>query len=379
MIDQKIITEICTFVHWIQERHPEINVEISAFNTEIVREYLDYREERKDVRKMGNVNLFQQMKMSVDDAFSPGMSKRSVKMDETQNTKDHIFAYETRSDLINTSHQLADYVKTNHPDVKYVKDITRDMAKEFLDSKHHVNGGSCNSNSVNTYAQRLDNLAHVCNLRFRDCNVGWDIDKKELYQDKDKLRDLRMDPEHLNDALRSMTECHGKFAVEIAREFGLRESSIVHLRGKDFHFDEMKMVVYDAKHGKTFKIELREDQAEWIKAKMEEKGIGLNDRLVPIRAQSVANILREHLESAGHKQYIDAKSSIHAVRKMVAQQHYEAKIAEYQAKGEEFKTAEKHALRDTSLYLGHGDTRTIPEYVVRKRLLTKDNTLLLLT
>lgn len=326
---------------------------------------------RKGMFEMGKANLFQQIKMGVDDAFSPGTSKRSMKNDRDEdgnlkeNTKNHVFSYESRSDLINTAHQFADFVKTNHPDIKFVKDITRDMAKEFLDSKHHINGGSCNSNSVNTYAQRLDNLSHVCNAKYHS-DTNWDVDKKELYQDGEHLRSLRMDPEHLKDALNSMNDCHGKFGVEIAKEFGVRESSIVHFRGKDFDFENLTATVFDAKHGKTFKIELREDQAEWIKEKMEEKGIGLNDRLVPIRAQSVANILCEHLDKTGHKEYSEAKSTIHAVRKMVAQQHYEAKISEYQAKGEDFKTAEKHALRDTSNYLGHGDMRTIPEYVTRK-------------
>ena len=176
-----------------------------------------------------------------------------------------------------------------------------------------------------------------------------------------------MDRGHLQEALDNAKDgTWGKFGVEIAEQFGLRASEIVKLEVRDVDFADHVLHIIDSKGGKDRDLPMSPDQEGMFREHIAAKGLtGDTDRLVPIRADSVCDLLSKNLDKTGHGEYKSAKTSIHAVRKMVAQQHYIKGIQDYLAKGESFKDAEKHALRDTSNFLGHGDNRTIGEYVDR--------------
>jgi len=105
----------------------------------------------------------------------------------------------------------------------------------------------------------------------------------------------------------------------------------------------------------------------WIKMECEKRGItDPNERLVPIKAESVSKALYRACEKAGLHQYAEHKTGVHAIRKAEAQRFYEKRIEYYlQEKGEDWKKAEKHAKEDTSVMLGHGSHRSIDHYITR--------------
>ena len=315
-------------------------------------------------------NLFYQMYSAIENGFGDdgGIQKREIKFDDQQSTKDFVFSRSEFNRLKDAASDLSDWIKTStHTDIKQVKDIDSFIIKECLISKHRENGGTCNSNTINTLEQSIDKISHLVDKKF-GINTDWSVDHKELPQDNEKLRVLRMDPDHLKEALDSMKDgTAGKFGVEMAREFGLRASETVKIEVRDVDFGNHILSIIDSKGGKSRDLEMNSDQEAMIKERIAEKGlVNDKDRLVPIKEQSVSDLLCKGLKRAEHREYSDHKTSIHSVRKMWAQDKYESAISSYLDKGETFKEAEKHALSDVAVALGHGASRTtIESYVDR--------------
>jgi len=318
---------------------------------------------------MKKKNLRYQMTSSVANNHNEkGTSKRSIKLDPTANIKEYVYSFSERERLMDICKSFADFINQNYSEIKMVRDITKPMVLEFLQSNHKTNGGKCNSNTVYTMAQSIDKLSHLVNKNFK-VNTDWKIEKSELIADNKKSRDLWMQREHLNAALSLMKDgTDGKIGIQLAAEFGLRVAEVTKLQLRDIDFENGKLHIHESKGGKSRNISIDDAQKVWLKDEIKERGIvDKNARLCPIKDKSVCNLLSKCLKKAGYPEYAEAKTSIHSLRKMRAQELYEDKIPEHQSQGNSYKNAEKKARGDTNEFLGHGRGRTLDSYIIPRR------------
>ncbi|HVI41134.1 MAG TPA: hypothetical protein VM577_10765 [Anaerovoracaceae bacterium] len=317
-------------------------------------------------------NLFYQMYSAVQDSMGEdmqgGIQKRGIKMDPTQDIKDHTYSWNHFTCLVDRAHDFADFIKANHPDIKQVKDLTSEIKTEYLLSKHTSNAGKCNTNSILTYDHQLIKIGHLCDNKYEACNLGYTSDKAILPDDNFKMRSLIMKEDHFQAAISHLgNKSEGKWGLQVNHELGIRISSDEHLLRKNFHFDENTVTIYDAKGNKTFDIPMSERQSEFFKTEFEKRGIiDPNDRVVNCKAENISKCLHRGLERAGLTQYGDHCTGNHAIRKMVAQGFYKQRIAvNLEIYKGDFEKAELEAKKETSLLLGHGAQRSIENYISR--------------
>jgi integrase len=256
-------------------------------------------------------------------------------------------------------------MKDNHPNIRMVKDIDSSITKEYLLAKHRFNGGTCNSNSVNVLEQGLDKISHLINRNF-NLDTSWEVNHRELPQDKDPLRTLVMDREVFHQALDTMKDgSQGKTCLMISEYTGMRSSEFEKLRVSDFNFVKEELHIHESKGGRSRDISIPDVVIEIAQNWIEKKGLSGDDKMFTIKAGSICDLLQEGLKRVNHREYAEAKTSLHSVRKMVANEMYVTKIQEYLKTGMSWEKAEKTALGDVSKFLGHGIERTIKEYVNR--------------
>lgn len=314
-------------------------------------------------------NLLYQMTSAINSAFGEngngGISKRSIKHENFQEMKKHVLSYSERERLKDTAKMFTKWVKENHPEIKMVRDLNQEIAKEFLLSKHKFNGGTCNSNTVNTYQQGLDKIAILCNKKF-GCTTKMDVDHAELPQDGVKLRSIVMKRSIYDEALATMKDNgQSKQCLQIAKTMAMRTSEFENLRVMDINFNTMKLHIHGSKGGRHRDIGLSRDAAEVLQKRISAEGLSGSDKIFTIRQGTICKSLSRALNRIGHKEYAEARTSVHSVRKMVAQEMYGDRIRAYLNDGKPFEKAEKMALGDTSEFLGHGKQRTIEAYVER--------------
>lgn len=316
-----------------------------------------------------SANLFQQMYRAICSSMGSemqgGISKRSVKMDPTQDIKDYTYSWSHFEDKVDRAHNFCDFVKENYGKANW-KDVTQEMKQDYLLSKHTSNGGKCCTSSVLTYDQQLVALGHICD-KFYNTEVGFATDKDLIPRDNVKFRDLVMKPEHFKEAMQNLKDgSEGKFGAQIGFELGIRGSSIENLRFGDLHFDTNKIDIVGAKGGKDYGIDMPERVMTWLKDECAKRGItSPEDRLVKCKAETVEKALHRGLERAGHHEYAEHKTGNHASRKYEAQQFYTTRIGVHLELGEDWKKAELHAKQETSQFLGHGSQRCIDNYISR--------------
>lgn len=212
------------------------------------------KKENKERGSKNMANLLYQMTSAINAAFGEngngGVSKRSIKHENFHEMKEHTFSYKERDRLVDTASVFTKWVKENHPEIKMVRDLNQEIAKEFLLSKHKFNGGSCNSNTVNTYEQGLDKIAHLCNKKF-GCKTKMDVDHADLPQDGEKLRGIPMERGIYEKALDTMKDSgQSKMCLRIAGTMAMRVSEFEKLQVRDIDFKEMTLHIHGSKGGR---------------------------------------------------------------------------------------------------------------------------------
>ncbi|MBM6859402.1 tyrosine-type recombinase/integrase, partial [Clostridium saudiense] len=146
-----------------------------------------------------------------------------------------------------------------------------------------------------------------------------------------------------------------KIAIQLTARAGLRVSECTKLQGRDINLTKGTIHVEDGKGGRDRDVQMRpEDKQFWTDLKAQYNDY---ERLCPIKEDSINKAISREMEKLQLKdKYED--TSIHAIRKMYAQDEYDR----YREQGMEIQ----EALGAVSVQLGHGENRIelMKEYVL---------------
>lgn len=284
----------------------------------------------------------------IDSNFSPGQDKRNDKFDSNME-REKIYSFSERNNLRQIGMEIATFCKTNYS-VKQIKDITKDMVKEFMSIKSET----CNQSTLNNYTSRINKLQDLVNQTYKSCEVDWSFIKVKSMVGEEKLRDIPMSREDFNKLIAYSREnkltSKAILGVELAGTFGLRVSEICKIQVRDINLEGMKLHIHQSKGGLSRDLNIKEEHKDFLQKIIQ--GRNNIERLVPIKEDSVNKWIRETLPKVNGidaTKYLKAKTGVHSIRKMWATERYRELILH--------GLDEKDACNKVANELGHGDNR----------------------
>lgn len=300
-------------------------------------------------------NLKYQFKNAIERNFKEKQDKHSIKHTEGIG-HGKIFSYSDRRNLIDVSSNLANYITENYKDVKMIKDIREEHIQAFFYEK----ATTCSNHTLIQYQSKLVKLEKLVNNTYNiQVNLSRGYVVPNSINNVSKLRSISMSRHEYDCLLEVIKESKSsaKIGIQLCGRFGLRVSEIVKMQGRDIDIDNGVIHIVDSKGGRSRDIPMRDNDRAFcddIKAIHNEY-----DRIVPLKEDSVNRYLNRKLRECGlGKKYSSARTGIHSIRKMVAQEYYN----NCRANG----MNQKESLDATSKYLGHGENRDalMREYVL---------------
>lgn len=288
-------------------------------------------------------NLCYQMTSAIENGFKPGMDKHSSKA-QNREADYKIYSYAARKDMIDFAHRFSAFIKTEYPEVRKVKDITIEHVNGYLSTRTNVTQATLKHD-----VSCLNKLALCVNRKF-NLDVDWKTGRSVPKTAVEKRRVVAFTPEQikeLDDYFSAKKDCYSKKAYYLGKRFALRASEIVKLQARDIFWDRDILHIHDSKGKRSRNISINEDDKLFLKELVGNKKD--NERLIPLRQNSICSYLNKACKILGYKDIVEAKSSFHALRKASISQFYKEQCGTVGAK----KATELSMER-----LGHGKCRS---------------------
>lgn len=289
-------------------------------------------------------NLKYQFLQAINNSFREGMDKHSLK--KFEGNEDKIYSYGARDTIVDVSCQISKFMKENYPNIKYIRDIEASHLNEFLKTKVSI----CTGNTIKQYKARITKLEHICNKKY-NLQLDWSKNIKIEKSNKGKsIRDIAFSKEQvekIKSVLDTKRDTASKRALMVFMNYGLRASEYTNIRVKDINLNSMKLHIHKSKGGRNRDIDIKPESVAQIKTLIE--GKQPYDKLFNIKSTSLSAYLSRICKKLGYNEFIEAKSSIHALRKYAAREFYKEQLNKYN---------KKVALENTMNFLGHGKERS---------------------
>lgn len=285
----------------------------------------------------------------IDLNFTPGLNKHSYKKQKI--TKQKIPSYRYRKNLINFACNLANYLTSNYS-VKCIKEIKPEYITEFFQYKASDinNGKGCSHSTLIQYKSYINKLDKLIKQTYNfNAHLADGVPKK--LGGNAKIRDLYIKQEHIDAILeeKSNSMSDAVLGIKINNLFGLRAEETTKLKAKDFDLTTLKLHIVNGKNGKSRDLYIDTEEklglAKEIRRKFDDE-----ERIVKMRSKSFSQFISRSLVDLDIKEYKEAKTSNHALRKAAAIKEYET-------------TRDKES---TSKFLGHNRINIINTYIRSK-------------
>lgn len=142
----------------------------------------------------------------------------------------------------------------------------------------------------------------------------------------------------------------GKTAFEVALRTSCRVSELCKLQARDFKINPDgtgTLAIVDSKGKRSRVIELTSDDVKFFKELVGDKKE--NERLIPIRENSINQYLHRACQHLGFTNILEAKTGYHSLRKATIQKYYREQIP---------IVGEKKAREMSMVRLGHSANRS---------------------
>ena len=123
-------------------------------------------------------SLKHQFKEAIEGCFTPGADKHAIKRDKEQKGKNlhRIYSYSERKNLIDIAMNFVNFLRTEFPEIRYVKHIKPKHCTAFLNSK--VN--DCTQTTIVQYSYRFNKLSKIVDKYFHiHTNYSSEIPKSD--------------------------------------------------------------------------------------------------------------------------------------------------------------------------------------------------------
>lgn len=302
-------------------------------------------------------NLQYQFKAAVDYGFKERMDKHAIKAELGKEMSDKVFSYRARKALVQTGAQFANYIKENYPNVKYIKDIESKHAEAFLKA---AKDRGCSNDTIRQYKARMGKLALLAENKYHTEISYMNNVEISLNTEKKKVRDKAFSRNDYNTIMEytAQSKSHSRTGLRLAEITGARAEEITNIRVKDVRLEIGIIHIHNGKGKRSRDIPIKEKDMQYVAELIIRQNP--EQKLVPVRPNSLNQYLGRQCERLGITDYKKAKTGIHAIRKMYATEAYE----ERRCKG----MSHEEAWGEVSSILGHGKHRMDLFYVYVKEI-----------
>lgn len=276
-------------------------------------------------RRKRRKNLRCQLRTAVFDAFRENLDKHSLKK-ESEGSK-LVFSYGTRNQLLD---RITDFCK--YTDKRNKEDITKEDVIKYLDIKAANN---CSQRTLDEYRSELKKIGLLIDV---------DLSVQKIYANKQKVANRGaesvMTPFDYNilEIYMMNRPCGSGICIMLEKELGIRVSDMAY--GIQIDGDILKI---RCKNGKILERPITPNVREIMEMKQFKKMLDGNK----VRAPK-DNSINKYLLRVQRRIKMD-EHSFHDIRRMVAQEHYDALRKDGMGRSE--------ALEKTSIWLNHGPNR----------------------
>lgn len=310
-------------------------------------------------------SLFIQSMTAIESSFTMGYDKHSAKHQKEQAKQDwRVYSFAGKANLLDTAHNLCEYVKEHHPEVDKVKQISNEHCQEWLDSKARA---GCSVNTIECYKSNLVKLSKIINHHF---GVHTNFETKvnvELISDRTSPREFALTSKEIQMVKDSIYKpCHSSNFFIFSTYTCCRVNSVEsiqkrHITLKD---DGQTVTVFFEKDkgGRNREIEVTDKEFYNFCSSLVSDKAEMDSLFGNIKKGSADKWLNRRLHKLGitipQDKTIGTKSILksgnHSVRKSAIQAYYQKQYQHYIDKGFSPEKAEKTAKSDCCVRLGHG-------------------------
>lgn len=290
-------------------------------------------------------SLHAQLNYCISQCTHIGVSKRADRNNGVD-LAPRVYSVQTAENLRDTADNLANYLKSAHSDVCYVKDIKREHIAEWVQSRER----HWSNKSLKEHLSRIEKLSAICAKTY-GCALDWKIDppartRAHTYKRDREVAMSRADLLLLKDDLSSNGHSLNALrAVEISARCGLRVKEVARLRTDCIDLSNKCIhIVEGAKNGKKRDVPIRSKDLEYFRdLKQHANGEYITGG---ISEDSINKAIRRSLQRLGLADKYK-NTSVHSIRKAYASERY----------AEELKRVkdERKAWEIVQSELGHGE------------------------
>ena len=309
-------------------------------------------------------SLFIQSLTAINECFSYRYDKHSSKHITDQPEQSwRIYSFSAKSNLLDTAHNLCEYIKEHYPDIDKVKHIRSEHCQEWLDSKAK---GGCSLNTIETYKSNLVKLSRVVNHHFGvHTNFETKV-KAELIPDRTSPREFALTPDEVERVKNSIVKpCHSSNFFVFSSYTCCRVNSVEKLLVSDLRFsanDTVEVSIRKDKGGRDRTLTVQDKEffsfcRDLVSGKEKSDSLfggikkGSADRWLNRRLHRL-EITVPQAKTIGTKTVL--KSGNHSIRKSSIQAYYQKQYQHYLDKGYSPDKADRTAKNDCCVRLGHG-------------------------
>ncbi|MBA2851568.1 integrase [Methanococcus maripaludis] len=281
----------------------------------------------------------------VDCSFKEGLDKHSLKKDAENDNSWRVYSHREKNNLMNVSASFCKFLNENHAEIKQLRYITETQVQEFLNFKAAI----CTTETLYNYRARFKKIARCVNHTYQSCSLNFSNIVIPLSTVGKSKRNIMMTEKHAALLLNYCKNSNAKAAIGVrfALMFGLRVSEITKIMAKDIDLENLRLHIHRSKGGLSRDVPIPKELIQYLQDIKNE--FGENQRICPLRNDSVNKFIYRIFQFHGITDYKDAKTSVHAIRKLWAQKLYDRLRIEG-------KTI-KQAFEEVSVQLGHGKDR----------------------
>ena len=282
---------------------------------------------------------------AINSNFKAGQDKHSMKRVgyERQST---IFSFSDRKNLIDTAAGFANWLKEQPAPPRFLYQLRPEHVQQYLSAHTGTWTGPTMTTRV-SYLRKLETLAKATYPNSRiDFTCGYSRNSLGSLADGTGIGGGLS----ATFGLCRLQQERSQICPFLAGSCGLRVSECAKLKGSDISMQAdgtatVRVIDSKGKRSRTITLNNR-DTVSRLAEICRESGTG---RVCPVQSDSLNAYLRRAFHALGMTEYIDHKTSYHALRKLAAQRYYDA--------CRQRDISIKESLSQTSVWLGHGRNR----------------------
>lgn len=294
----------------------------------------------------------QQFFYSIEKNRVRGQSKRADRLDPHKSTKDKIYSDGRERCLKDTAKQFSKFIKSNYPEIKYIKDIRPEHLQAFIDT-HAAQWTKQTQDEKISQMRKLEHLARET-YGIKKINITEGVQKRDKIT-KATTRNISMSPRDLELIRENLANGRtaAKIAVELTARAGLRNREAAHLKPENIDIKNRVINITEgAKGGKYRTIPIRDKDFYYFKELKESVPEGAY--ICDVKPASISRGIRRALENCGlSKKY--EKTSEHAIRKLYAKERMEELTGTTTRSDPRENKKELKAWQQVQQELGHTD------------------------